>query len=106
MKSVRKFILPRSLFNVGWGYLRGHLWQSTLMVVGIMLGVAVVIGVDIANESASLAFDLSTTALTGRATHYISAGSQGLDEQIYVDLRRAGLDFPAAPIITAYVRSP
>jgi putative ABC transport system permease protein len=106
MKFFRRFFLPLSLFNVGWRYLRGHLWQSALMVVGILLGVAVVIGVDIANESASLAFDLSTTALTGQTTHTISAGSQGLDEQIYVDLRRAGLDFPAAPIVTSYVSSP
>jgi putative ABC transport system permease protein len=98
--------IPRTLFNVGWRYMRGHLWQSTLMVLGIMLGVAVVIGVDMANESASRAFDLSTTALTGRATHYISAGSQGLDEKIYIDLRRAGLEFPSAPILTSYVTSP
>ena len=76
------------------------------MVIGIMLGVAVVIGVDMANESASRAFDLSTTALTGRATHYISAGSQGFDEKIYISLRRAGLEYPSAPMITAYVTSP
>ena len=76
------------------------------MVIGIMLGVAVVIGVDMANESASRAFDLSTSALTGRATHTISAGSHGLDEYIYVNLRRAGLEFPSAPIIMSYVSSP
>jgi putative ABC transport system permease protein len=76
------------------------------MVVGIMLGVAVVIGVDMANESASKAFDLSTEALTGRATHYLSAGSQGIDETIYVGLRRMGVDYPMAPVITAYVSSP
>jgi len=91
MKSQKIPILPRTLINVGLRYLRGHIWQSFLMVIGIMLGVAVVIGVDMANESASRAFDLSTTALTGRATHYISAGSQGLDEKIYLDLRRVSL---------------
>ena len=98
--------IPHTLFNVGWRYVRGHLWQNALMVIGIMLGVAVVIGVDMANESASRAFDLSTTALTGRATHYISAGSQGFDEKIYIDLRRAGLEFPSAPVLTSYVTSP
>ena len=99
-------IINRSLFNVGWGYMRGHFWQSALMVVGIMLGVAVVIGVDMANESANIAFNLSTTALTGRTTHYISAGSQGLDEQVYIDLRRMGYANPSAPIITDFVSSP
>ena len=76
------------------------------MVVGIMLGVAVVIGVDMANESANIAFKLSTTALTGRTTHYISAGSQGLDEQVYTDMRRIGYVNPSAPIISDFVSSP
>lgn len=106
MKKNRLFIISRSLVNVGWRYLRSHLWQSALMVIGIMLGVGVVIGVDMATESAKRAFDISTTALTGRATHFLSAGSQGLDEQVYVDLRRSGFEHPAAPIITTYVTSP
>jgi putative ABC transport system permease protein len=96
----------RTLFHLSWRYLRSHLWQTALMLIGIMLGVAVVIGVDIANESATQAFELSTTALTGRTTHTISAGSQGLDETIYTDLRRSGIKYPAAPVITAYVTSP
>jgi putative ABC transport system permease protein len=74
-----------------------------LMVIGITLGVAVVVGIDMANESASRAFDLSTEAITGRATHYVSAGSQGIDESLYVQLRRSGLEAPSAPIITDYV---
>jgi putative ABC transport system permease protein len=100
------FPLNRTFFNISWRYLRGHLWQSALMVIGIMLGVAIIIGVDIANESASQAFNLSTAALTGRATHYISGGSQGLDEKVYFDLRRNGIPFPAAPVMIAYTSSP
>jgi len=106
MKPYSPFLIPHSLINVGWRYVRGHVWQSALMIIGIMVGVAVVIGVDMANESASRAFDLSTTALTGRATHYISAGSQGIDEQVYIDLRRAGFAYPSAPVITAYATAP
>ncbi|MGD2158991.1 MAG: ABC transporter permease [Anaerolineales bacterium] len=101
-----KLLFPRSLFNVGWRYLLIHFWQSTLMVIGIALGVAVVVGIDIANESASRAFDLSTEAVAGRATHYISGGSQGVDDSVYVQLRRSSLELPAAPIITDYVTSP
>ena len=70
------------------------------------MGVAVVVGIDIANTSASRAFDLSTEAIVGRATHYISGGSQGVGESLYVDLRKAGLEIPSAPIITDYVTSP
>ena len=101
-----KPLFSRSLLKVAWRYLLHHIWQSVLMVLGISIGVAVVVGIDIANTSASRAFDLSTEAIVGRATHYISGGSQGVDESLYVELRRAGLEFPSAPIITDYVTSP
>ena len=99
-------LFSRSLFRIGWRYLRAHLWQSMLMVLGISIGVAVSVGIDIANLSASRAFDLSTETIAGRATHYISGGSQGVDDALYVSLRRAGLDIPTAPVITDYVTSP
>jgi putative ABC transport system permease protein len=57
------------------------------MTLGIALGVAVMVGIDIANASAARAFDLSTNAVTGRATHAIVAGMQGVDESVYVRLR-------------------
>lgn len=99
-------LLARSLFKIGYRTLGAHFWQSILMVLGISMGVAVVVGIDIANTSASRAFDLSTEAIVGRATHYISGGSQGIDEAIYVELRRSGLDLPSAPVISDYVTSP
>jgi len=76
------------------------------MVVGIALGVAVVVGIDIANVSASRAFELSTEAVTGRASHYISGGTQGIEESVYVDLKRTGIDVPAAPVISDFVTAP
>jgi putative ABC transport system permease protein len=107
MANFRKAnFLSLSLLKVGLRYMRGHLWQSILMVIGITLGVGVVIGVDMANESAGRAFDLSTTALTGRATHFISGGSTGLDEDVYIELRRSGFNYPSAPVVNAYVTSP
>jgi len=97
---------PRSLWRVGWRYLLHHVWQSVLMVLGITLGVAVVVAVDLANASATRAFDYSTDAVVGRATHHITAGPQGLDESAYVSLRRQGVVRAAAPIVTEYVSSP
>jgi putative ABC transport system permease protein len=96
----------RTLWNIGWRYLLRHPWQSVLMIVGITLGVAVVIAMDLANASASRAFDLSTDTVAGRATHQIVAGPQGLDEELYVRLRRQGALRAAAPIVTEYVSSP
>lgn len=104
MESVNRY--PRTLIKLPWRYLSRHIWQSLLMVIGISLGVAIVVGIDMANESASRAFDLSTQAVTGRATHYISGGSSGINEDIYVDLRRSNLELPSAPIISDYVTSP
>ena len=51
------------LLNFGWRYLLRHPWQTALMILGITLGVAVVVAVDLANASASQAFQLSTTML-------------------------------------------
>ena len=102
-------MLSRTLLNVGWRYLLRHPWQSVLMIVGITLGVAVMVAIDLANVSASQAFDLSTEAVAGRATHQIVGGPQGLDESVYVALRRAGLandGIASAPIISDYASSP
>jgi putative ABC transport system permease protein len=76
------------------------------MVLGVTLGVAVVVAVDLANASASRAFDLSVDAVAGRATHQIVGGPQGVDETIYADLRRVGIVGAAAPVIDAYAISP
>jgi putative ABC transport system permease protein len=76
------------------------------MILGIALGVAVVVAVDLANASASRAFDLSVDAVAGRATHQIVAGPRGFDETLYTELRREGIVRAAAPVIDEYVTSP
>ena len=76
------------------------------MVLGITLGVAVVVAIDLANASASRAFDLSTDAVAGRATHQIVGGPQGLQDSLYTRLKRAGIAAPLAPVLTSYVSSP
>jgi len=95
-----------TLTRTTWRYLLRRPWQSGLMLVGITLGVAVVVAVDLANASASRAFELSVEAVAGRATHQIVGGPQGLDESVYVRLRRAGAVRAAAPFVTEYVASP
>lgn len=75
------------------------------MVIGITLGVSVAVSIDLANASAARAFDLSTEALTGRATHQISAEPQGLDESLYADLVRADIVDAASPKVIDFVSS-
>lgn len=96
----------RTIFVVGWRYLLRHPWQSFLMILGIALGVAVIVAIDLANASASRAFDLSTDAIAGRATHQIIAGPTGIDENLYVDLLRRGALPTAAPVVSDYASSP
>ncbi|RPJ44458.1 MAG: ABC transporter permease, partial [Chloroflexi bacterium] len=97
---------PRALFHVGWRYLLSRRWQSFLMVLGIALGVAVVISIDLANASAGQAFMLSTETLTGKTTHQIIGGSRGVDEIVYTNLKRQRVAELAAPVINQYITSP
>jgi len=71
-------VSARPLIRVGLRYLRYHPWQTALMIVGVMLGVAVMVAIDLANAAASRAFDLSTDAIAGKATHQIVGGPTGL----------------------------
>ena len=96
----------RPLVRVGLRYLRRHPWQTALMILGVMLGVAVMVAIDLANAAASRAFDLSTDAIAGKATHQIVGGPTGLDEAIYTRLRVEGGVRLAAPVVTDYVTSP
>ncbi|RPI94019.1 MAG: ABC transporter permease, partial [Chloroflexi bacterium] len=86
-----------------------HPIQFIIMTFGIALGVAVMVSIDLANTSAARAFDLSTSAVTGRATHAIVGSNQSVDESVYVRLRtdphwRGELE--SAPLVVAYVVSP
>jgi putative ABC transport system permease protein len=91
--------VSRLLRRAGRRYLQRHPWQLALSVLGVALGVAVVVSVDLANESAERAFGLSMDAISGRATHQIVAGERGVDESVYVALRvEAGLR-QIAPVV-------
>ena len=67
-----------------------HPWQLALSLLGIALGVAVVVAIDLASESARRALAIASDGIAGRATHRITGGPRGVPEQLYVDLRLAG----------------
>ncbi|WP_026610423.1 ABC transporter permease [Methylocaldum szegediense] len=82
-----------------------HPLQLVLAVCGIALGVAMLVSVDLAVESSRRAFQLSMTALTGKTTHHILAGSGTLDEKLYPQLRRDLGDLTMAPVVEGYVEA-
>jgi putative ABC transport system permease protein len=96
-------VIP-TLLRASLRYLARHPWQSWLSVIGIALGVAVVVAVDVANHSARAAFQLSVERISGRATHQIEGAGGGIPEELYVRLRLEQGARPAAPVLEGTVR--
>ncbi len=85
-------------------HMHRHPWQSWLSILGIALGVAVIVAIDLANQSARQAFLLSAESLTGKATHQIIGGPAGVAESYYRELRvEQGLRH-AAPVVEGLVK--
>jgi putative ABC transport system permease protein len=78
--------------------------QSILFVLGVALGVAMIVGIDLANGSAGKAFGLFTESITGRATHTIDGGPTGLPDALYTKLRVELGVREVAPIVDDYAQ--
>ncbi|MDH3939742.1 MAG: hypothetical protein OET46_02035, partial [Xanthomonadales bacterium] len=93
-----------ALYRASLGYLLRHPWQLALALLGICIGVAVIVAVDLATESSRKAFSLSMETLTGKATHQVIGGPRGIEESLYVQLRvKHGLR-SMAPVAEGRVR--
>lgn len=97
-------LLP--LYRTAWRRIRRRPLQYLLFILGVAIGVAMMVSIDLANGSAQRAFQLSTDAVTGKTTHRLVAGSVGLDEAIYTRLRRELGYTQSAPVVEGYVRVP
>jgi putative ABC transport system permease protein len=93
------------LWRASLRYLVRHPWHLGLSVLGVALGVAVVVAIDLASESARRAFDLSAQALSGQTTYQVISGPNGIPEEIYRGLRLHGIRV-AAPVVEAYATTP
>lgn len=81
-------------------------WLTLLLILSVALGVAVVVAVDLANASATRAFQLSTEVIVGKATHQIVGGPNGFDDSIYRALRVERGFRLSAPIVEGYAGVP
>jgi putative ABC transport system permease protein len=91
------------LLRAGLRYLLRHRWQGLLALSGIALGVAVVLAVELANNSARAAFELSTRQLQGSATHRLAVPGADLPDDVYVSLSRQPGAPPMAPVVSGWV---
>ncbi len=86
-------------------YLLHHRAQLVLSVIGVALGVAVVLSVDLATRSARTAFRISAETVSGRATHHI-ASDAGLVDQSLLPRLRTELGLRAsAPVVEGFASS-
>jgi putative ABC transport system permease protein len=93
----------RTLWAASLRHLLRHPAQLALALLGLALGVATITAVDIATASSGRAFELSMQAVNGAATHELTGGPGGIDEQLYVTLRTSGTPIRLAPVVEGYV---
>ena len=93
----------RTLWAASARHLMRNPAQLALALIGLALGVATIVAVDIATASSGRAFELSMEAVNGNATHEITGGPAGIDEQLYLRLRKVSPLVALAPVVEGYV---
>ncbi len=94
---------PSHLTLIALRHSTRHPVQSILLILGVAVGVAMIVAIDLANSSASRAFALSTDSIVGKATHQIVAAPDDLPTSLYQSLRvELGLT-EVAPTVTGLV---
>lgn len=82
-----------------------HPGQLALTVMGVALGVAVVVAIDLAIQSSRAAFEVSTESVAGRATHRIEGGPSGLPDSAFTRIRTEAGIRASAPVVESWASS-
>src|SRR6266403_198133 len=88
---------------ISWPYARKHLLRSLLTTAGIVLGVAVFVGMHTANQSVLAAFRQTIDRIAGMTQLQVSAGEPGFDEDVLEKVQSVPEVRAAAPVIEATV---
>src|SRR4029079_4845688 len=67
---------------LSWPYIRKHLLRTVLTPAGIVLGVALLVGMQSANRSVLAAFNQTVDRIAGKAQLQVSAGESGFAEEV------------------------
>jgi putative ABC transport system permease protein len=88
---------------ISWPYIRQHLPRWLLTIAGIVLGVAVFVGIHTANQSVVYAFHQTVDRIAGSTQLQISAGETGFDENVLERVQAVPEVRVAVPVIEAVV---
>ena len=81
-----------------------HPFRTCLLILGIALGVAGVIAIDIAKTSVGKSFELSIASLTSRATHQITGAGFEVPQDLFRKIRTELGIHRSAPVISKEVK--
>ena len=95
----------RLLTRASVRYLTRHRLQLLLSILGVGLGVAVVLSIDLAIQSARTGFRISAETVSGRATHVLTSDVGFVEDSLLATVR-VDLGVPAAaPVVEGYATS-
>ena len=88
---------------ISWPYFRTHVLRTLLTIAGIVLGVAVFVGMHTANQSVLYAFSRTVDRIAGKTEIQVTAGEAGFEEDILEKVQSASSVRVAVPVIEAVV---
>src|SRR5215813_7874300 len=90
---------------ISWPYLRKHVLRSVLTTLGIVLGVALLVGMQTANRSVLGAFNRTVEKIAGKAQLQVTSGDTGFTEDALEKVQALSEVQAAAPVIETSVDS-
>src|SRR5579883_2233325 len=90
---------------ISWPYARKHLLRTLLTTAGIVLGVAVFVGMHTANQSVMAAFQQTIDRIAGQTQLQVSAGEPGFEESALEKVQNVAEVRAASPVIEATVQT-
>ena len=97
MSVLLRWLLLRRLLRRGSGDAGSG--RTLLVVLGVALGVAMVVAIRLASDSALASFGDTVDAVAGRSNLCVSAVADGFDERIFSRIRRTPGVEAAAPVV-------
>jgi putative ABC transport system permease protein len=88
---------------ISWPYFRKHVLRTLLTTAGIVLGVAVFVGMHTANQSVLAAFSQTVDRIAGKTELQVTAGETGFGEDVLERVQSAATVRVAVPVIEAVV---